>query len=476
MMRKFRFTNRHIVFAILLLIFVIRLPHLSSSPYEYDSWRQSDTEAIAVNFVEHTFNILYPQLNYEGPMPNYVQLELQITTFLIAVLYKAFGYHYALARIVPVLFFKGSALFLYMIGKHYYSPKIAVSALFIYGILPLNILYSRAIMPESAALFFYLGAFYFYMIWIKEERLGLLLLSGLFMAAAIAEKIPTVFLGIPMLFMAISKYKLRFLLRRELWMFAVLSLAPPYIYFRWLQTIAEYTFVSGIAVKHVLPHMFTAVFSENALRFFYRELPSAFTWPALALFAAGLARLNWRQHGPLGIWAWAMIVEAVTIVAVIQFNYYLIFIGPVIALLVGSVLAGITGTGLGRVGASALILAICFASFRNISPILDRQYTDVVTQGKLVQRITKEDDLIVVGTDDPSLLNATRRKGWRISNTIPDRPVAELQYFIRHGAKYFVPLKGHIDKDDGTLKTYLDSHFAKINLEGGYSIYKLSQK
>jgi 4-amino-4-deoxy-L-arabinose transferase-like glycosyltransferase len=117
--------NNWVTILILALIFVIRIPHMTHNPYEYDSWRQSDTEAIARNFVEHRFNIFFPQLNYDGPLPNYVQLEFQITTFIIAILYKMFGYHYVLARIVPILFFMGSAYYMYLISKHYYNQATA---------------------------------------------------------------------------------------------------------------------------------------------------------------------------------------------------------------------------------------------------------------------------------------------------------------------------------------------------------------
>ncbi|UUZ83916.1 glycosyltransferase family 39 protein [Paenibacillus sp. P26] len=293
--------------------------------------------------MESRFNIFYPQLNYDGPSPNYVQLELQITTYLIAILYQLFGYHYALARIVPVLFFMGSAFFLYRIGRLYFPERTALFAVALYGVLPLNILYSRAIMPESAALFFMLGAFVFFTLWIRRDRLLLLLLAGLFTGVVAAEKIPTLFIGIPMLAMTMAKYKLRMLWKRELWLFAFLALVLPLLYFGWLGTVAESAFVSGIASKHVLPEMFSAIGTPEAWRFFYQELPSAFTWAGLILVPLGLLRLKWREAYPIGVWAAAMIVELVTVVAVIKFDYYLILTSPVVALLGAVALSDLSG-------------------------------------------------------------------------------------------------------------------------------------
>ncbi|WP_248926001.1 ArnT family glycosyltransferase [Paenibacillus hamazuiensis] len=475
MIINLRSSKKLLVFFIFLFILLLRIPNISNSPYEYDSWRQSDTESIAYNFAEAKFNIFYPEFNYDGPPPNYVQLEFQITTFLIALLYKWFGYHYALARTVPIVFFIGSAIFLYCIGKQQYSRRTAVLAVLLYGISPVNILYSRAIMPESAALFFFMGAFHFFSLWIKNERFSVLMLAGLFTALAIAEKVPTIFVGIPMIVMALVKYKTKALTEWKLWLFLLISLVPPYVYFQWSYSIAEHKFVSCIASKHVLPDMLTAVFSETAMHFFYKELPAAFTGCAIVLFVAGLITIDWRKHYAVGAWALAMILELMTVVAVIKFNYYLILISPPVALLGAAFLSYLYQKKLGPVWVAGLLAIICLSGFGHIRPMFDSQHTDVIKQGRLVQELTDQNDLIVVGTDDPSLLNAARRKGWRVTNAIPEDSIAELQYFINHGAKYFVPLKGFIYGDDGKLKRYLEMHFKKITLEDGYTVYKLSK-
>ncbi|MGI6451757.1 MAG: dolichyl-phosphate-mannose--protein mannosyltransferase, partial [Desulfitobacteriia bacterium] len=98
--------EKYVLFFLLLLLTLLRLYHLNTPPWEIEeSWRQADTESIAWNFVSYEANPLHPHLNYDGPFPNIPALELQITTYLIAILYKLFGHHYFLARLVPVAFF-----------------------------------------------------------------------------------------------------------------------------------------------------------------------------------------------------------------------------------------------------------------------------------------------------------------------------------------------------------------------------------
>jgi 4-amino-4-deoxy-L-arabinose transferase-like glycosyltransferase len=409
-------------------------------------------------------------------MPNYVQLEFQITTFIIACLYKLFGYHYELARIVPVSFFMGSAIFLYLTAKTYYSAPVARFTVLLYGLFPLNILYSRTIMPEAAALFFCTGAFYLFSEWLTRQRLPWLCAAAMFTGLAILEKVPAVFICIPMIVMATVVFKKNIFRRWELIMFLVISLVPPFVYFLWMQSIAESTFVTGIATKHIFPRMFSDIFTKEALWFFRREMPQAFTWCGLFLFAGGFLSAKWKKEYPILVWALAMILELVMIVAVIQFNYYLIFFGPPAALLAASMLHKVYTTEHGRLISGLIIVLMALNAYLNIRPVYGPQNMDLLQQARMTEKLTKKGDLIIVGTDDPSLLNASNRKGWRVTNTIPGDPVAELQYFIANGAKYFVPLKGYIDGDpQGKLRAYLDANYRKIEIEGGYSIYSLSK-
>jgi 4-amino-4-deoxy-L-arabinose transferase-like glycosyltransferase len=475
-----RLNKKQLTVTLLLFLLVIglRIYHVDSSPYsEYDSWRQSDTEAIARNFVEQRFNMFYPQLNYQGPFPNYVQLELQIIPFAIAGLYKIFGYHFMLARVVPILFFTGSAVFVFLVACRYYSLHVAWLSLLFYGLLPINWLYSRAIMPESAALFFFIGAFYLFSEWIRVERSSVLFTGAVFTSLAILEKVPTVFIGIPMIVMVLMKYKKNAFYKWELYAFSLIALLPTVLYYFWMQKIAESAFVMGIATRHVLPEMFSSIFTHKSGLFFLNKVPKMFTWHILLLGIAGFFITRWREDFPMKCLALAMALELVTIVAVIRFDYYLIFFGPPLALFAASYLSRMFQYGFaGKLASSIVILLFVISAYEQVQLKLNTQNEMLLKQARIVEIVTQKMDLIVSGADDPSLLNAAHRAGWRISNSIPDNPLAELDYFIANGARYFVPLHGYIDHDpDGSLKNYLETNFVKIEAEQGYEIYKLTK-
>lgn len=465
--------GRMITLLLAAFLVLLRLPYIGSTPFEYESWRQSDTEAIARNFAEHRFHILYPQLNYNGPLPNYAQLELQVTTFLIAVLYKLFGEHYALARMVPISFFLGSCLFLYNIAKKAFSRQTAWIAMLLYGLLPINLLYSRAIMPEAAALFFYTGAYFFYQQWTLRKRPVHLFLSALWLGLAIAEKIPAALIGVPIFALAFAQYRFALFARKAFWAYAMLALLPVTIYYIWLGHIAESPFVNGLAGKHIVPNMLTAVLQPEALRFFAKELPTAFSIPALAAGLAGLLLLKLRKHLGFAVWLFAVLAELAAIVAVIRFPYYLIFLGPILSLLAAYAFSRIP-SALPRAAIVAVsLLLLSIHSWQTVKPMLHTQKVEVIKQAEIVRTHIPPEALIITGVDDPTLLNASRRQGWRVNNAFIGDLRREVDFYIEQGAEYFVPLAGYIDFDDGSLNAYLASRFTKLEPEPGYPFYRL---
>ncbi len=81
---------------------LLRLKGIHDPILDHPGWRQGDTAAIARNFAQLQYDILAPQTDYDGPPPNYVELELQIVPFLAATLYKIFGVHEIFGRLISL--------------------------------------------------------------------------------------------------------------------------------------------------------------------------------------------------------------------------------------------------------------------------------------------------------------------------------------------------------------------------------------
>ncbi len=90
--------------------FATRLWTVSIPPFEGRlAWRQYDTAPIARNIAEGQFRVFYPQIDWRGNSPGYVESEFQIYTALVAVLYRLFTVRPSLAE---VLDYRYSPLFI----------------------------------------------------------------------------------------------------------------------------------------------------------------------------------------------------------------------------------------------------------------------------------------------------------------------------------------------------------------------------
>ncbi|RJE47757.1 dolichyl-phosphate-mannose--protein mannosyltransferase [Dehalobacter sp. MCB1] len=479
--------EKTILFFLLTFILLLRLYHINVGPVEIEeSWRQADTASIARNFAGYDFHPFHPNLNYDGPFPNIPALEIQVTTYLIAILYKVFGYHYFLARAVPIAFFLISALYLYLLARLYLGRNGAAYSLLIYGILPINLYYSRAIMPESAALMFWIGGFYYFNRWIinqndhdysdLQSKYGLLILSSFFLAFAIMTKPPVILIGIPMMYLCFKYYGRKWLKMRIFWIYGFITTAIPACYYYFSTAAAEYKFTLGITRNIIFKQVITAFYSPEALDFFVVNLPKALGISGLLLCLAGIFFLREKQKVFL-LWFITMIFEAILIVSEIRAFYYLIFLMVPCCLLAGNLLARAVSGSVGKIAGVVLVLLLMKESYDLVKPMFTIN-TVMAKQVNVVKQLTDQNDLLVVGSLDPCLLDLTDRRGWRYNLRLyaatPKDPIQELDDYIARGAKYFVPIQGKIYGDqDEKLMSYIEGKYQKLEVVQGYPIYVL---
>jgi 4-amino-4-deoxy-L-arabinose transferase-like glycosyltransferase len=229
------------VLVILLLALAVRLP-LVFTPITYtDSWRQADTASIAHNFYRDggNFNILYPQINWGGNVPGYVEAEFQLYTFVVAILYRVFGEHIILGRLVSLALTLPTLGLFYLLVRRMFNRRIAAWALLIFAISPLSIRYSTAFMPEAAVMFFYVAALYTFYRWLTEEKSHFLWWAAVSTALAVLVKPTSIHIGVIFLLLLLARCRLRFLGIKALWGFAAVALIPTVLYYLHAYTLYQ---------------------------------------------------------------------------------------------------------------------------------------------------------------------------------------------------------------------------------------------
>lgn len=226
--------NRRTIEILLALIFIgaiARLYKINNPLMEWRWWRPHETAALARNFYEGDMNILYPQVDWRGDTTGYVESEFPIYPYMVANLYRVFGVHESLGRILNIFFYVLSASLLFQLTRRVYDKRAALIAVIFYSIVPLSFFYTRSFWNDVLLSLCSIAGVYFFLIWTDELRIRYLLLSLLGICIAVLVKPPSLYLGIPILYLSYRKFGWRLFKRIELWFYVVGVLVPTVIWY-----------------------------------------------------------------------------------------------------------------------------------------------------------------------------------------------------------------------------------------------------
>ena len=125
---------------------------------------------LAKNFYENGYNIFYPQIDWRGNTAGYVESEFHIYPFIVSLFYGMFGVDDMWGRIVSLIFSVLTVYGLFLLVRKITSERTALWSAFIYAVLPLNIYFTRAFMPESMMLMCSVYGLYFYNEWLENDK------------------------------------------------------------------------------------------------------------------------------------------------------------------------------------------------------------------------------------------------------------------------------------------------------------------
>ena len=473
--------------AILLLGLALRLYGIHNPILDHPGWRQGDEAAIARNFAQLQDDIAAPQTDYDGPPPNYVELELQIVPFAAAQLYRVFGVHEIFARAIVVAFSLGTIVLLWAFGRDLFGRRAGLLAALAYAIAPGAVYYGRTITPDTDMVFFMTGALWCWWRWATGAKRADFWWAVVFGAFAWLAKPPALLALAPMLAIALAARGPRLLRSWEPYAFLVLTLTPFFAYFNHVRGIAEWHWAEGITSKHVLPQLWAELTHPGAFLAgvqsalgLLRMLSSTILGPALfgLTLLAGLA-LPRDERARLRAWffgAWlaALVVYAFVVVNVERVDYYLLPFLPFASLLVAGALQTIFATDRlplrSTIAAcAALIFIATYANMLEIHPY----YTwsrPVYSAATELDHTLDPQCLIVMGHYDPSVLYTIGRKGWEEDPL--QWNVHDMTSAIGKGACYFVAIEVPRLKANKPLYAFLQ-RYERVPVASGWQVYDL---
>ena len=447
------------LWAVLALSLGARCFELGAPLIDQQAWRQCDTAAIARNFFAEEFNPLYPRVDWRGDTAGYVEANFPLFPFLVACLYAvAGGAHEWIGRLLAALFSTAAAYLLYGLARRVgLSEWGGVAAAFLYTVFPLNLFFGRAFMPEAAMLFLSLAALSVFAAWCDRPRIPLLLGAAGTAGLCFMVKVPTLYLGFPLVALAWQRWGWGFLRLPALWAYLVLVLIPPLAWHAHAHGLfAETGLTFGVWNQEGYDKWNAGLLvSADFYAVLARRFAHNILTPFGALLAAGGLWALRRRPQALFLYVWlAGLCLYVLLVAEgnRKLHYYQLPFVPVAALFAAAAIQGL-GERCGRWPAFGLAaLVSCYSvwavgDYYRPANNVYAYYRACWQAGRALDARLPADALVVVGDLDenagarnraqnPSLLYYMKRKGWQIT---PDEyTVGRLDSLAGLGGGYFV--------------------------------------
>lgn len=423
--------KRYRAFFLVLMILGIaafaRTKGLMNPLLDDQGWRQADTASMGWHMLGRLTElpqVWFPTLNYDGTVPQRVELEFPFLPYLLAWTWTLVGWSDLWGRIGGILFSLFTVWGIFMLGQKCFSIRSGLWAAGIYALLPLSVYYGRVVMPEPVAQAFTVWALYALLLWREKPGQFRLIVAGSVMAFAILAKLPQLMIFPAGIVLGFWPFKGS---GKRIFGYSILALGLPMIYYSWVHWGAPQAsqFVSGILTGQVVegPKLFW-----QELR---RHLREGVGMTVLVLAGVGGIRLLWviyrrvfqykreNTNPPfyvlIGVLLWSIITLSYVLVVCtrISLDYYLVPILLPLALLAGYALDQLEDIPGFVAGILVLaLLAVNGTIAYEKKYVWDERY---LTQAVWIQENTPGDSILILSDPPPMTFYYARRVGYRLT-------------------------------------------------------------
>ncbi|MEO7908899.1 MAG: glycosyltransferase family 39 protein [Roseiflexaceae bacterium] len=490
--------GRHLMWLIILIGLAIRLPLLSAPlTYASDIWRQADTASIAHNMSGNLRGIFYPQIDWGGTGPGYVETEFQLYTFLVSLLYTLFGEQLWLGRLVSLIFTFATMIVFSLLAQRILKRPAAGWALAFFALSPLYIRYSVAYMPEATVLFFYVTALYLFCRWLDEQTRLTLLLAACATGLAILVKPTSIHIVLIFVLLTMHRHGWRTLKRWDIWGAVFLSLLPAVLYFTharnlYLQYGNTFGLLSGGDSK--FPHPSALLSPGLYIALLRLETKWLFGSAGVLLYVIGLGVALKRRQPMLVVFAAITISVYYLIVARyareewgIQYHIYAIPFAALGMALGTNWLLRQRPRLLMRVLVAGALLSVLVASVYVYRGMLQNEGNGQIACAMTMAQLVPVDAHVIISStalsvedgipnnyQDPVLFFYSHRYGWSLA---ADQHTSDKVAALRaDGAEYFIIYSEELYGAHPDFAAYLRANTEQIGpgITAGCGIYRFS--
>lgn len=429
---------------------------------DWNSWRQTDTQTIAINLTKPGTSILRPQINWGGDGPGYVETELQLYTKIVSLILPMSGPKEWPGQLISLLAIvcTGGVVFVHL--SRQYAPFAAAFGVMAFLAARTSPHLATVVMPDALALLAYVVAWSFFWQFAREGRTRHLVFYGVAGTLAMLTKPTTAHLGISS-FVFLAFAHRQHLRNARVWVtwIAMVSALVLYLWHAhrlYLDYGNTFGLLSGEDSKVPrLQHLLMPEVWSGAFR-------NGVGWGigyagGLALLVQTLRRRLTAEQVALATGNVAVVLLALRYMSQDAGNYYFAPGSLLAALAVGGLANWALGAAaIWRYGVVAgMMLLTVVQGYRNAKlryfygHYHDPDVSSVVRTGKALSRWTAPGDLVCVRSvafaydsfwqvqrnyHEPRIFYLTGTRGWTLGRE--ETNAGAIADAARHGAQYFV--------------------------------------
>lgn len=369
------------LFIILITLFAgalaVRLYKVNAPPLDFHEVRQFHSFLISRSFYYTSLSSI-PEAEKEAALAATPPLlEPPVIEYTTSLLYRIFGGEImVIPRLMSILFWLISAVFLYLLARDSLSPDSAIIAMSYYLFLPYGVWASRSFQPDPLMMMLFLAASYRIFKYYRQPSTRNLVTASILGAAAAFIK-PVVLFPLYGAFIAagLTREGIRkTILGRDTIAFAVACAAPIIIY-----TVYAYFFAGFLKDQIGYRYIPDLYLSSTYWIYWYKLAVSVVgRWPLiLALTGWILLRPGMTKSFLMGLWIGYVIFGLVFNVHIYTHDYYHLMLIPIVALSLsaaGSLLLErlATNNRISRLGFWILLVSIILLSMHtSVAPLSD---------------------------------------------------------------------------------------------------------
>lgn len=484
-MQIFKILSRSKAFLILAAAsFLTHLPGITNPILDHHAWAQTLRASLSRNYVEDGMNLMKPRYDYIETAGHNKSPQFPLYSYLAALLYKVFGIHDFLGRVLSAIFAAWAAVFLYLLAARFLEDRTAFLSSLVFCVIPIRIYFMRAFMPEAMAIFCLLAGFYFFIRWLDDDRdrfwpFGLA--ASFLLALVPLLKIAYLWILLAPAFYVLKKRGAGFL---KNWGFLLFSTIFIFMVGGWYARInlgAERT--KGFLEQ--LTNEMSIVKEWMDPRFWSIHFLSRFpelltTYAGLVFFFVGLWKI-WKEKisFPL-LWFVSTVFYILLCGSYGRIHQYVSLpFAPVNAVFMAVGMVFLWDRWKNRKALAALWILLTLSMPVHAALRIRHWYEPdqvwVLRAQKVVEQISSPEDLFFIASpNQPFYLYYIRRRGW----TVPLEGEGQkfLEEALKKGAKFLFIPSGDPWVDFEVIRAWAGKNFPKVADDPEFAIYDLTHR